>query len=69
MEAPSFRLPSINIGDRQAVRIRASNVVDVTGLDIETIRQAIRHVTSPSFLDSLSDIANPYGNGTASLLL
>ena len=28
-EAPSFRLPVVNIGDRQRGRVRAPNVIDV----------------------------------------
>ncbi|TMJ94755.1 MAG: UDP-N-acetylglucosamine 2-epimerase (hydrolyzing), partial [Actinobacteria bacterium] len=31
IEAPSFELPVVNIGDRQAGRLRAANVVDVDG--------------------------------------
>jgi len=29
-EAPSFRLPVVNIGDRQRGRVRAANVIDVS---------------------------------------
>ncbi len=29
IEAPSFRLPAVNIGDRQQGRIKAANVIDV----------------------------------------
>ena len=28
-EAPSFRLPVVNVGDRQQGRVRAQNVIDV----------------------------------------
>lgn len=44
LEAPSFGLPTVNIGDRQAGRERAESVIDVpaeTEAIIETIRTAL----------------------------
>ena len=46
LEAPSFRLPVVNIGDRQAGRIRAENVIDVSH-SVDEIRAAIRRAISP----------------------
>jgi len=40
LEAPSFGLPAINIGGRQRGRLRAGNVIDVSGGE-EEIRIAI----------------------------
>ena len=59
VEAPSFRLPVVNIGDRQRGRIRARNVIDASG-DVEAIRRAVRKALSPDFRCSLRGMRNPY---------
>lgn len=64
-EAPSFALPSINIGDRQAGRVRGENVIDVTGLELSSITQAMHKARDPSFRKSLIGMKNPYGEGKA----
>ena len=64
-EAPSFKLPVINIGSRQNGRLRASNVIDVDH-DIKQIKNAINIVfNDQEFKDSLKNLTNPYGDGTA----
>ena len=64
-EAPSFKLPVINIGSRQNGRLRASNVIDVDH-DIKQIKNAITKVfNDQEFKDSLKNLTNPYGDGTA----
>ncbi len=64
-EAPSFKLPVINIGSRQNGRLRASNVIDVDH-DIKQIKNAINKVfNDQEFKDSLKNLTNPYGDGTA----
>ena len=63
-EAPSFRLPVVNIGDRQRGRLRAGNVIDV-GPDSDAIYHAIRQGLEPSFRASLHHLQNPYGDGQA----
>lgn len=65
IEAPSFKLPVVNIGTRQSGRVRAANVID-TGYARTEVMQAIRKAVSPDFRDGLSDMQNPYGNGHAS---
>ncbi|MCS7161311.1 MAG: UDP-N-acetylglucosamine 2-epimerase, partial [Gemmatales bacterium] len=65
IEAPSFRLPVINIGTRQAGRVRAANVVDV-GYSHQEIVAAIHRVLDPRFRASLRNLTNPYGDGHAS---
>ena len=64
-EAPSFKLPVINIGSRQNGRLRASNVIDVDH-DAKKIKEAINKVfNDQEFKDSLKNLKNPYGDGTA----
>ena len=58
-EAPSFKMPVVNIGDRQKGRTRAANVID-TGYDAEEILEGIRRANSSEFRNSLSDLKNPY---------
>lgn len=59
IEAPSFRLPVVNIGDRQRGRIRASNVIDVPRKE-DAIVRAIKKALSSRFRASLSRMRNPY---------
>lgn len=59
-EAPSFKLPAVNVGDRQKGRLKAANVIDAT-MDIAAIENAIENAKT---LDC-SNISNPYGDGHA----
>jgi UDP-hydrolysing UDP-N-acetyl-D-glucosamine 2-epimerase len=58
-EAPSFRLPVVNIGDRQRGRVKAANIIDVSGSQA-AILKGIRKAISPSFRASLRRTRNPY---------
>jgi UDP-N-acetylglucosamine 2-epimerase (non-hydrolysing)/GDP/UDP-N,N'-diacetylbacillosamine 2-epimerase (hydrolysing) len=58
-EAPSFRLPVVNIGDRQRGRERAENVIDVPGSHAGILR-GIKKACSPRFRASLRGMRNPY---------
>lgn len=65
-EAPSFKLPVVNIGNRQNKRMRASNVQDVD-FDTEEIIDKISFcLNNKKFLKKLNKIKNPYGDGNAS---
>lgn len=66
IEAPSFRLPVVNIGDRQKGRIRARNIIDVKECKKEVISKAINKAVSGAFKKSLAGLVSPYGDGTAS---
>lgn len=58
-EAPSFRLPVVNIGDRQRGRVRAKNIIDVSR-SREGIQKGIRLALSSRFRASLRGMRNPY---------
>ena len=47
-EAPSFKMPVVNIGERQKGRIKAANVID-TGYDTGEILDGIRRANSSGF--------------------
>lgn len=64
-EAPSFRLPVVNIGERQRGRTRAANVVD-TRAERGAIGAALARALDPSFRRGLDGLVNPYGDGNAS---
>ena len=66
IEAPSFELPVVNIGDRQKGRIRAVNVIDVPVCKQNEIEIAINKALSKDFRESLKGLRNPYGVGNAS---
>ena len=64
-EAPSFRIGTINIGDRQKGRLRAGSVIDCEPRR-EAITQAIHALHEPAFRQALASVSNPYGDGGAS---
>lgn len=64
-EAPSFELPVVNVGTRQAGFERAGNVIDV-GYGVEEILAGLRRATDPGFRGSLKGMTNPYGDGKSS---
>ena len=65
LEAPSFLLPCVNIGRRQAGRLQERNVLDVDH-DQQAILDASRRAMSSEFRASLEGMENPYGDGQAS---
>lgn len=66
IEAPSFKLPVVNIGSRQMGRIRAKNIIDVPLSGENRIASAINKALSGKFRRSLTGLKNPYGNGSVS---
>ncbi len=64
-ETPSFKIPTINIGDRQKGRIMAKSVICAEP-NKEDIVRAIDKGLSPEFLKSIEDVVNPYGDGETS---
>lgn len=65
IEAPSLRIGTVNIGDRQLGRERASSVIDCQP-DFKSIEAAIVKLFSFEFKKLLKNVSNPYGNGDAS---
>jgi UDP-hydrolysing UDP-N-acetyl-D-glucosamine 2-epimerase len=64
IEAASFKLPVVNIGNRQKGRAHGRNVIDVGGKR-EEILDGIRKALDADFRASLSQLANLYGDGFA----
>jgi GDP/UDP-N,N'-diacetylbacillosamine 2-epimerase (hydrolysing) len=65
IEAPSFNKGTVNIGDRQRGRLRATSVIDCAA-DRQAIDAALRQLYSPEFQSRLPAVSNPYGEGGAS---
>lgn len=64
-EAPSFKIGTINIGDRQKGRIKASSVIDCEP-NKDSILNSFEKLYSKEFQETLKTITNPYGDGCAS---
>lgn len=66
IESSIFKLPVVNIGDRQKGRLRNNNIIDV-GYSKEEIECAIdKALFSKKFKESLNCIKNVYGDGNVS---
>lgn len=64
IEAASFGLPVVNVGDRQTGRMRGGNVIDVP-CKRDSIAEALARAVSPAFRESVRGMKNPYGDGHA----
>lgn len=67
-EVPSFRKATVNIGNRQTGRLKATSVIDCLP-EIKSINDAIDKVYTPSFQKIVSNTKNPYGDGGSAKLI
>tara|TARA_B110000240_G_scaffold68612_1_gene78144 strand:+ start:1751 stop:2917 length:1167 start_codon:yes stop_codon:yes gene_type:complete len=66
VEAPSFKLATINVGNRQKGRLQAENVINTSTKPIE-LKRAFEILYSIEFQNSLQYVTNPYfSKGNAS---
>ncbi|MGE4294596.1 MAG: UDP-N-acetylglucosamine 2-epimerase [Campylobacterales bacterium] len=65
LEAPSFKIGTINIGDRQKGRLMADSVICCPPKKEEIVR-ALKTLRAPTFQARLKDVKNPYGEGMPS---
>lgn len=66
IEAPFFKLPTVNIGRRQKGRFRGQNVIDVVEHNENKIKTATKRALSEEFRDTLKNMKSPYGDGHSS---
>ena len=59
IEVPSFKIPTVNIGDRQKGRIHAESVIDC-GYSKDEIEGALLKALSSDFRKKIANIKNPY---------
>lgn len=64
IEVPYFKVPTVNIGDRQRGRIRSGSVID-SRTDAKAISSAVKKALSASFVARCKKVKNPYGDGGA----
>ncbi len=64
VEAPSFRIGTINIGNRQQGRLRAESIIDCD-TDKKSIHAAFEKLYSNAFKKRLKKVKNPFGDGKA----
>jgi len=62
-EAPSFGLPTVNIGSRQQHRERGNNVIDVENKKEDIVRAIEKSVLDTDFIKEVKSGKNPYDNG------
>ena len=65
IEVPVFNKPTVNIGDRQKGRLRASSVIDCEE-NVTSISSAIDRALSEDFQKTLGQVHHPYKSGNAS---
>lgn len=65
IEAPSFSIGTINIGDRQRGRLKAESVIDCDP-QRQSIAAALQQLYSAAFRKTLGTVRNPNGTGGAS---
>lgn len=65
LEAPTFALPAVNIGNRERDRLQGANVINA-GYSQKEIEVAIVKALNPKFKERLKKMPNPYGDGQSS---
>ena len=65
LEAPSFKIGTINIGERQKGRIRTESVIDCA-IDKKDIQKSFEKLYSKNFQKLLKNVNNLYDNGLSS---
>jgi len=65
LEAPSFKIGTIDIGDRQKGRIKADSVINCSP-EKEDISKSLDILHSKDFQNIVKNTKNPYGSGGAS---
>jgi len=69
IEVPSFKIPTVNIGDRQTGRIKPASVIDAKA-NTKSIIEAIQKASSRAFVAFCKKVSNPYSkvNTSANIL-
>jgi len=63
-EAPSFHIPTVNIGDRQSGRVKVASIIDCKPRKAD-IEKAISKALSADFRNICKKVENPLGDGHA----
>ena len=68
LEVPSFRIPTVNIGDRQRGRIQGDSVINCDPTE-SSIKKALDIANSIEFRDKIKDKVSPYGEINSSEII
>jgi len=63
-EVPTFKIGTVNIGERQKGRLKANSIIDCEPTE-DSIKSAIETLYSNDFQEKLKVVKNPYGEGLA----
>ena len=58
-ETPSFKVPTVNIGNRQEGRIISKNIINSKG-DKNSIYKSLKKALSQNFNKKIKDVKNPF---------
>ena len=64
IEAASFGVPVVNVGNRQMGRVHGQNVIDVK-YDYSSIKKGLELALSDNFRSKVKGMKNPYSVGHA----
>ena len=65
VETPSFKIPTVNIGDRQKGRINAPSILNCLP-EQKKVFMSLKKALSPEFRELCKTVVNPHGDGKAS---
>jgi len=68
LEVPSFRIPTVNIGDRQRGRVQGDSIINCDPTEA-SIKKALDIANSQEFLNKIKDKASPYGEINSSEII
>lgn len=69
VEAPSFQVPTVNIGDRQRGRLASESIIHCEA-EKGSIVKAMEKAASEEFVRSIADVPNPYEKtGTSKMIV
>lgn len=66
IETPAFKVPTVNIGDRQRGRLQSESIINCNS-DKESIKNAIDKALSNEFKEVCRHVKSPYGDGNAAV--
>lgn len=64
IETPAFKIPTVNIGDRQKGRLQSKSIINCAP-DEKSIISAIAQALSDDFKETCKNVVCPYGDGNA----
>lgn len=65
LEASTFQIPTINLGERQKDRVSSESVIHIEKPNRKNIAKSLSLVDTENFEKTLKDVKNPYGDGNS----